>query len=420
MKLREGTPLEVTLEFGPERRLQVGRLAFDRNVAVLEYARPFRDSGLRINPRFGAPGPDLVRAESPREFGGLHGVFADSLPDAWGLELMRRRVERHGTSFASLTTLDKLAIVGRRGPGALVYAPVIPPEENAAIDLDRLAQESMALLAGKDSEVLPQLEQLGGSSGGTRPKVLVAMNTAGDLVAGADRIPDGYSAWIVKFRTSHDVQDIGPLEAAYADMARAAGLVMSETKLVRTGKKKRGGAGYFATKRFDRLPDGRRVHMLSMGALLEAGWQVPSASYETLFAVTRAVTRDQRAVDLAFRRMAFNVAAGNGDDHVKQHAFLMDEVGNWSLAPAYDLTFSSGPGGEHYLTVAGRGRRISRADALAVAKEQSVAPAAAREMLNQAIEAVGRFGEFADVYGVSPATRREVEAGIAANVKDLT
>ena len=115
MRIKPGTPLHVALEFAPDRIVPVGRLALDRGIAVLEYAPGFPASPLRINPLFGAPGAELVRAKEPRTFGGLHGALADSLPDAWGIELMRRRAAASGIDYGSLTVLDKLAIVGRRG-----------------------------------------------------------------------------------------------------------------------------------------------------------------------------------------------------------------------------------------------------------------------------------------------------------------
>lgn len=163
-----------------------------------------------------------------------------------------------------------------------------------------------------------------------------------------------------------DIPDIGPLEAAYADMARAAGLVVSETRLIESAR----SPGYFATKRFDRRLGGERLHMLSLAAFLDADWTVAALDYCDLLKVVHSATRHEADVLAAFRRMVFNVMALNRDDHLKQHALLMDQAGTWRLAPSFDLSYATGPGNEHYLTVNGPGRDVGL-DALAsVAKKR--------------------------------------------------
>ena len=181
------SPLHVSLSFGPDATIDVGRLAFDRarGAAVLEYAPEFVSSRLALNPRWPIPSNTLLWAAEPRTFESLHGVFADSLPDAWGRELMRRRAIELGVDPISLTVFDQLAIVGRRGTGALVYEPAVVVEPpSAALDLDALSRAALEVLAGGQPDLLKTLERLGDSSGGARPKILVAMNDAGDLSAG--------------------------------------------------------------------------------------------------------------------------------------------------------------------------------------------------------------------------------------------
>lgn len=405
MKIPPGTPLRVALAFGPHDVVPVGRLALDRGTAVLEYAPEFIASELTVNPYFERPGTALVRAQQPRVFDGLHGVFADSLPDAWGEELMKRRALVAGVDFHALTSLDRLAAVGHRGMGALTYEPDFAASDAGAIDLDVLAHEAQEVLEGRDTDVLSALEQVGGSSGGARPKVLVAMNDAGTVRAGASAIPTGFDAWIVKFRSSADLPDIGPLEAAYADMARAAGVEMSDTKLISA---KRGGPGYFATKRFDRAPGGMRSHVLSVAGFLDVDWQLPSVDYSGLLKATRLATRNQTDVESMFRRMVFNVLAHNRDDHTKQHAFIADRHGRWALAPAYDLTFSRGPGGEHYMTVHGIGKDITRDAVATVAREQGISSATVEAIIESVMEAVHQFKAFARTYGVTTRTLAEL------------
>ncbi len=414
MKIKPGTPLTVALAFDPSAKLTVGRLALERGRAVLEYDPAFLASGLALNPLLHRRTNELEWAKEPTLFQGLHGIFADSLPDAWGDLLVRRRVQRARIDYASLTALDKLAIVGPRGTGALIYEPEAANEKVDAINLDVLARGARLVLEGQDSEVLPQLERLGGSSGGARPKVLIAINKEGKVIAGDEPPPPGYEAWLVKFRgPQYDVVDIGPLEAAYADMARASGLDVSPTRLIQTP----GGAGYFATRRFDRGPNGARVHVASVAALLDTDWTAPTIDYDTLLRLTRRITRDQRAVERMFRRMVFNVMAHNRDDHAKQHAFLMDDTGKWTLAPPYDLTFSSGPGGEHYLAVGGRGGDdITVAGMVELGETQGIGQQLSRDIVDQVRYAVRTFPTFARTYGLSSSTLQATASALDAGL----
>ncbi|HEV2737005.1 MAG TPA: HipA domain-containing protein [Candidatus Elarobacter sp.] len=301
--------LRVALAFSPDHQVPVGRLALDGNVVVFEYDAAFAESGLSLNPAFGTIGPGLLHPRDPRAFRGLHGVFADSLPDAWGDLLVERRLRRAGVATSSLTVLDRLALVGRRGRGALVYEPA---DDGAAaaiageIDLNRLAHEAGEVLEGHESAVLHELERLGGSSGGARPKVQVALDDAGRAREdGGEPLPPGFTSWIVKFRGNLDRVDIGSLEAAYAEAARRAGIDMPRTRLISAQT----GPGYFATERFDRKPDNGRIHMLSIAGMLDADWTLPSIDYEAVLDAVRGATRDDRAVVQMYRRMVFNVLA---------------------------------------------------------------------------------------------------------------
>lgn len=416
MKIKPGTPLNVKLNFG-QLELSVGRLALDSGIAVLEYSQEFLASGLSINPILGTPTTLLVRAKGARLFDGLHGIFADSLPDAWGEILVQRRAEANGVPYSSLTVLDKLAIVGTRGMGALTYHPEVSHHPNAGtIDLEVLAGESLRILQGAPSDVLTQIEELGGSSGGARPKVLVGINDADEIVSGTHDLPDGFNAWIVKFRDSRDVEDIGPLEATYAAMARAAGLEMSQTKLLPS----RTGPGYFATRRFDRGKNGSRVHVASAAGLLDTEWAVPTIDYDMLLKLTMAITRQHGDVEKMFRRLAFNVIAYNRDDHSKQHSFLMNAQGIWTLAPAYDLTFSSGAGGEHYLAVNGKGSNITVADLSVLGKSHGISQKLVDDVVGITTEAVGQFGRLAKDYGVSKRTASTVQGVLNSQIAAFT
>jgi serine/threonine-protein kinase HipA len=407
-RLPPNAALDVDLVVSSSETVFAGRLALDRPGAIFEYAPAFDESGYQIDP-LSPPVPGPIAARAPRIFHGLHGVFADSLPDAWGEELVRRRCRREGIEFASLTALDRLAIVGHRGMGALAYRPAVPDESREEIDFDALATAATEILEGGESDLLPELERLGGSSGGARPKVLVALDAAGHARAGDDEVPDGYDGWLVKFRSSHDVRDIGPLEAAYATMARSAGIDVPDHRLIPAST---GAIGYFASKRFDRTPDGVRRHVVSAAGALNIDWTVPQIDYDTLVRLVRRVTRSQSQVEEMLRRMIFNIVAHNRDDHAKQHAFVFDRARRWVLAPAYDLSFSSGPNGEHYLAIAGEAHDVSAEAIRAVAESHGVNRKRLIAIVSDVLDAVDRFTEFANAFGVSQQTRADVQRGV--------
>jgi len=400
--------LDVDLIRSSSTIVHVGRLAIARPGAVLEYAAAFIASGLEIEP-LAPPVAGPIAAREPRVFRGLHGVFADSLPDAWGEELVRRRCRREGVAYESLTPLDRLAIVGRRGMGALAYRPAIPDTGGDAVDFDALAHGATEILQGRESDVLPELERLGGSSGGARPKVLVALNVTGHARAGDDEIPNGFDGWLVKFRSSHDVSDIGPLEAAYASMARAAGIDVPDHRLIPSATN---GGGYFASKRFDRGPGGVRRHVVSVVGALDIDWTVPQIDYHNLLRLVRRVTRSEAEVEQMLRRMVFNIVAHNRDDHAKQHAFIYGEDRRWHLAPAYDLSYSSGPNGQHYLAIAGEAADIGPDPIRKTAEAQDVKRRRLSTIVDEVLGAVERFPEFASTYGVSRRTIQEVQRAV--------
>jgi serine/threonine-protein kinase HipA len=413
VQIKPDSALSVSLEFASGVEAAVGRLAMTRGIAYLQYSDEFVHSGLRLNPLAPAPDTRLVAAPEPRAFGGLHGVLADSLPDGWGTELLRRRAVAHAIDIDSLTMLDRLACVGRNGPGALVYRPEIAFGAESAIDLDLLANESLRVTEGEATAIVDTLARLGGSSGGARPKILVGMNAAGHLIGSAFPLPEGYDAWIIKFRGSREAIDVGPREAAYADMARAAGLEVMETRLISSDA---GGPGYFATKRFDRGPNNARIHLASAAGLLETAWDIPSFGYDQLLKATNLITRYQPDVLMTYRRMIFNVLAHNRDDHAKQHAYLMSSQGEWRLAPAYVLTFSSGPGGEHYLTVNGRGKDITLTDFERVGDNQGISRKLAREIVDEVSNGISRFRDIAQTYGVRSPSITEIQRAINAHL----
>lgn len=405
MKLAPGTPLSVALVFDAATQVPVARVAMDGGVAQLEWSAEVIARKLAVSPLKYPPEAGLHAASSrDREFLGLHGFLADSLPERWGYLVLRKRLAKLGVDITSLSPLDLLALVGREGRGALVFEPAqTPPDDVGDLDLDALAADAMVLLEGEDAKLADTLAKLGGGSGGARPKVQVGFGKKGKVSDGSGEITGTSQAWIVKFRAPTDLPDIGPIEEAYAVMADAAGLSMSEHRLIAAKK----GPGYFATRRFDRLEDGKRLHMVSLAGAIEAPSDGPS-SYDLFLRATLAITRRADDVAAAFQRMTFNILAHNRDDHTRQHAFLMNPDGEWRLAPAYDLTYATGPGGEHYLDVEGEGRHPTRAHILKLGNRHGLHAKRITEIIDQNRAAVSNWAKFAKAAGVSARSTKSI------------
>ena len=331
----------------------VGTLALAANhKVVFQYDDNWLEQGFSISP-FSLPLENQVFVPTKDYFDGLFGVFADSLPDHWGRLLLKRLLLAHEQNPDKLTVIDRLAIVGKSGMGALTYYPEQSfSEENDNTDLDELAFQCQKILHTEYSDKLDELYRLGGTSGGARPKIMTTIND---------------EDWIIKFSAHVDGENAGKMEYDYSCCARKCGITMSETKLFPSEVCE----GYFGIKRFDRISDisgTKRVHMLTAAALLELDFEQPSLDYHSLMKLTKIITRDNKDdVENMFRRMCFNVFAHNRDDHSKNFTYLYDEsADSWRLSPAYDLTYSNTYYGEHTTTVDGNGRNPGKKELLAV------------------------------------------------------
>ena len=407
------TDVKVGIDFGggPE---PLGRLGLGSGGIHVEYDGGFLDRGVEISPLRLPAKPGLIRPDGRNPFEDrMPGVFYDSLPDAWGHRLLNRLVRGRGGHPDLLTPLDRLAHVGAGGMGALVYEPDIGiPAGDGAPDLDTLSVEAERVLAGEESEVLDELAAAGASLGGAQPKALVAVDGAGGgLVRPGRHMPPGQTAWMVKFPTNRSGMDAGAMEFAYARMALDAGVEMAETRLFGT---ELGHAGYFGTELFDRR-QGERLHLLSVCGLLHSPFEVPALDYEDLVRLTFALTRkDIREVEKLFRIAVFNVLASNRDDHSKNFAFLMDREGRWRLAPAYDLTYTIGPSGEHKMSVSGVGRNPGRKDLERLGAMASLDGPLVAGIIDQTLESVSRWTETAKECGVGRNTIKEVADGLGS------
>lgn len=376
---------------GSQDQQLMGRLLLKNRQIFFEYDQGFIKSGLALSP-FKLPVRSGVIASHDHTFDGLFGVFNDSLPDGWGKLLLDRQLMRLGLNPETLSPLDRLCFVGSRGMGALSYEPENPHSvTNLPTDLDEIHHGIQETLVENDTYV-EDLLALGGSSAGARPKVLL-------------RIDD--EEWLIKFRSSFDPKDISAIEYAYHCMAIEAGLDVPKAHIFPSRK----SIGFFGVKRFD-LDKHQRIHMHTVAGLLHADHREPVLDYETIMKATLYLTRDVRQCEVQFRNAVFNVLSHNRDDHSKNFSFLMDTNGTWRVSPAYDLTFSSGPSGEHSTMMMGEGKDPSRKHLLGLASVGNIKKEKASEIIDQVLEVTQKWHDYASRAGVSKLQTQNIKEAL--------
>lgn len=397
--------LGVYLSSSPEEVRRVGELAEANRKIYFEYDVEFLKNPLWLSPFKLTVEPGL-QEHRDLSFGPLFGLFDDSLPDGWGLLLMNRHFRKAGIPPETVSPLDRLAYMGIRTMGALTYHPPSQIDHglHAALDLHNLAQEAYRVLAGSPADILPQLMQAGGSPGGARPKVLIGLKD-NQVISGANTLPDGYTGWIVKFPAQQDGSNDGRVEYAYSNMAKAAGIKMPTTRLFTTTE----GDAFFGVERFDRRGN-QRFHLHTFGNLIHSNFRVPGCDYEQLLKTTRVLTKNQADVTAALRLMIFNILAHNRDDHVKNFAFMFNDRNEWTMAPAYDLTFTHGPGGEHTMTIAGEGRSPDSSHILQVAASAGISEKETKQIIDEVSAAVSEWTRFAEEAELPRAAAAEIGA----------
>jgi len=333
-----------------QEKIKIGRLALENRKIYFEYDKDFLRSGIELSP-YKLPLKVGVFTDTDNIFDSLFGLFADSLPDGWGRLLMDRHLMSQGFNLDEITALDRLMLIGDYGTGALSYEPIIETiNDEKPINLDKLASSSLEILKGVSEENIETLITNNGSSAGARPKIMVQINENNEIVSGNQKLKDGYEHYMVKFASSTDGVNIGKLEYVYSLMAKDAGIQMTDTKLLH-GKNN----SYFAIKRFDRNKD-KRIHMHSLAGMVHSDFRMPTVDYDDILALTLHLTKDINEVINVYKLAVFNLLTHNRDDHAKNFSFLLDYENNWKCSPAYDLTFSFGPGGEHSTTYLNEGK----------------------------------------------------------------
>jgi len=340
---------------------KVGRMALTTDsFCAFEYDPAYLTNGVSISP-FNLPLKSEVFIAKLTPFNGGFGVFDDSLPDGWGNLILERYliIKGKGVVPARLTILQRLALVGSTGRGALEYRPNYSESTtDEIINFNKLAADAEKILTNDyDGGSLDTLYKYGGSPGGARPKVFVNI--------------DG-KEWLVKFRLTTDPADIGIKEYEYSLLAKKCGINIPETRLFEDK--------YFGVERFDRTPNGK-IHTVSAAGLLGANYREPSLDYESLLKLTHILTKNMEEVYALFRLMAFNIAIRNRDDHAKNFSFQLIN-GEWKLSPAYDLLPSDGFNGFHTTTVNNNGEPTIN-DMMSVAERVGLNKNRAKEIIEE-------------------------------------
>ena len=390
--------------------------------ASFEYDREFQKSGIEVAPLTMQLSDRIYSFPAlPREtFHGLPGLLADSLPDDFGNALINAWLVRQGRTADSFDPVERLCYTGARGMGALEYLPARGPSgsgRSQKVHVEALVQLASEILTRRNNlegsfldddreETLREILRVGTSAGGARAKAIIAWNPeTNEVRSGQAEAGEGFSYWILKFdgvagnrdKELEDPAGYGLIEFAYYKMALAAGIEMRECRLLQEGRR-----SHFMTKRFDRTDDGGKIHMLSLGAMAHFDYRQAGAySYEQALQTMRRLDLPMAAVEEQFRRMAFNIVGRNQDDHVKNIAFLMDRSGTWSLSPAYDMTYSYNPSGNwtssHQMSLNGKRDQFQLEDFRACARNASMKRGRAEEILQQVVDAVRQWKDFAKI-----------------------
>ena len=411
----------------------IGAVTWDaeRELGIFEYAPDFLASGIEAAPLMMPLGagrfafPDL-----PREtFKGMPGLLADSLPDKFGNLLIDQWLARQGRTPQSFDPVERLCYLGKRAMGAMEFQPTLLSESPAeTLHLDTLVQLANDALASRENlhanldhapEAMATILRIGTSAGGARAKAVVSWNPeTNKILSGQIAPPPGFEAWLLKFdgvsgnrdKELSDPLGYGRIEYAYHLMARAAGITMSDCRLLEEN-----GRAHFMTRRFDRTPDGGKLHLQSLCGIAHFDFnQAGSYSYEQAFQIARRLGLPQTDLTELFRRAVFNILSRNQDDHTKNIAFLMDRRGAWRLAPAYDLIYAYNPTGawtsRHQMTLNGKRDAFETSDLLATATHADLRPPKAKAILREVHTAVADWEKYASAADVSRPASKEIRS----------
>ncbi|MCL2727528.1 MAG: type II toxin-antitoxin system HipA family toxin [Bacteroidales bacterium] len=389
----------------------------EKEYATIEFYNSFAKNGWDIAPLQMSIN-DILRGERifsfpgnrGKTFKGLPALLADSLPDDYGNSVIDEWFA--GKNMAvKISPLDRLCYIGKRGMGALEFEPANTDHllnESSILEIKELTSLAKEILCKRtafqtnlrnNNKAIFDILRVGTSAGGAKPKAIIAYNQAtGEVRSGQVQAPEGFSYWLLKFdgveggKIKDNPPGVGKIEYAYYKMAIDCGIEMSESRLLTEGRK-----AHFMTKRFDRSEKGEKIHTQTLSAIGNFD-RDERYSYEQIFEVIRQMNLPYSELEQMYRRMVFNIFARNHDDHTKNHSFIMDKKGKWSLAPAYDLCYSYSPSGKwtnkHQLSLNGKREGFSMQDLLQVAKSQNIKNA--NEIIKQIFDVVSQWSTYAN------------------------
>ena len=391
------------------------------SVAHFEYAPNFIGAGVEPSPIAMPVSRQIYSFPTlSKTFHGLPGLFADSLPDKFGNSIIDAWLLQQGRSPESFTALERLCYTGNRGMGALEFLPLQGPDsttddflnvENlrilAAEVLNQRKRFSIKALSKKESKSFEEILRVGTSAGGARAKILVAYDEAsGEMRSGQVVTDPRFGYWLLKLddvannrdKESADLFGYGAIEYSYSQMAKLAGIKMTECRLHECA-----GHRHFMTRRFDRQAGGKKLHYQSLCGIAHYDFNMPGAySYEQALNVIKRLGLGYDALEEMYRRAAFNICARNQDDHAKNIGFLMDKRGVWTLAPAFDMTYAYNPQGTgtHQMTFNGKRSGFKLDDFKAVAKFAGLKQGRYKKILAEVEDAVMQWKKLAKQNGV--------------------
>lgn len=390
-----------------------------RPLIMFEYSAQALEKGFELSAYQLPLRGDKLRRDFPAHQLGLPGPVYDSLPDGWGMLLMDRLFRQRGLSAARIGPLERLTYIGSSAMGAMSFVPVQPDTIAAEqeIPLCQLAAEVQEVLEGEGGAFLKRLMQMGGSPQGARPKVLLYRDTVTKKFTTApssEREP-----WLIKFPAQGEKAEVCAIEHVYAHCLQACGIPTPQTDYFELP----GGYAAFATRRFDRR-QGMRVPMQSLAAFTGADYKTPgSLDYSTHLRATQLCTNDVREKQRAFERVVFNVIFNNRDDHPKNFAFLMSPEGQWTLAPAFDVTWNEGPQGYHQMDVMGEALNIQKKHLVRLGvTEAELSEQAVLGLVERYAEVAASFSSRAQALlpgAISPASLRLIQKQLNENVQRL-
>lgn len=343
--------LEVHRRLSNGRSKRVGELAENQSGIYFQFDQNYLNAHHSLSP-FALKDDTSLQLGPKTPSQGLHGVFADSLPDGWGLYLMDRLFRQNGIAPSSVSALTRLAFIGNNCLGALYYQPANQFSANDlehGLNIQALGKLAIDEFEGTESDIVTTLMETAGS-GGARPKINVSYTETGQY---STKPNAKGSKRIIKLTSKHFYlqQDESLVEHACMTLANTAGIKTAPFGLIDSGN----GSYWLYQDRFDCVGDHGNYHMISAAGLLDISYREPALDYIELIKATRKMCGATDARNL-LKRALFNFLICNQDDHAKNFAFLSNDNDQWSLSPFYDVVYSPSPYQQHMTSYDGNGK----------------------------------------------------------------